>query len=129
MKLSILPERFAICRLLPQQPLPEWLSYVGTLVSVTCTSDECSIVCPEERVPQDVQSERGWKAIKVLGPLDFSLTGILASLATPLADKQIPLFALSTFDTDYLLVKETFIQQAQDVLTQSGHTFIETRLR
>ena len=124
MQLTILPERFAICRLSPQQPLPNWLSYVGTLISVTCTSDECSIVCPEERVPQDVQSERGWKAIKVLGPLDFSLTGILASLATTLANEQIPLFALSTFDTDYLLIKEIFIQQAQDVLTQSGHTFI-----
>ena len=129
MKLSILSERFAICRLPPQQSLPSWFSYAGTLVSVTCTSDERSIVCPEEFVPQDVQSERGWKVIKVLGPLDFSLTGILASLAIPLANKQIPLFALSTFDTDYLLVKEIFIQQAQDVLAQSGHTFIETRPR
>ena len=125
MRLALLSERFAICRLSALQPLPTWFHYQGMLSSVTYTSDECSIVCAEEIVPQDVQSERGWKAIKVLGPLDFSLTGILASLATPLANAHISLFALSTFDTDYLLVKEIFITDAQETLIQSGHTFVE----
>lgn len=124
MRLALLSERFAICRLSARQPVPSWFRYQGVLSSITYTSDECSIVCPEEIVPDDVQSERGWKAIKVLGPLDFSLTGILASLATPLAEAHIPLFALSTFDTDYLLIQNTFLTDAQKTLEQSGHTFV-----
>jgi hypothetical protein len=124
MKLALLSERFAVCRFSPQQPPPSWFRYQGTLTSITYTSDECSIICPEDIVPHDVQSERGWKAIKVIGPLDFSLMGVLASLTTPLADAQIPLFALSTFDTDYLLIKETYIEHAQETLIQSGHSFV-----
>jgi len=124
MKLTLLPGRFAICRLSPQEPPPIWLNHQGNLVSITYTSDECSIVCPEDIVPQDVQAERGWKAVKVSGPLDFSLTGVLASLAMPLANVQIPLFALSTFNTDYLLIKETYIEHAQETLMQSGNTFV-----
>lgn len=126
MNLTLLPEHFAICRLPPQQFLPSWLSYQGSLVSITYTSEECSIVCPENIVPDEVQAERGWRAIKVLGPLDFSLTGVLASLTTPLAHEQIPLFALSTFNTDYLLIKHIYIQRAQETLRASGHTFVRT---
>ena len=125
MRLALLPERFAICRLPSQQPVPSWFHFRGELTSITYTSDECSIVCQEDIVPQDVHCERGWKAIKVIGPLDFSLTGVLATLATPLANAHIPLFALSTFDTDYLLIKENFVIDAQETLNQSGHEFVD----
>ena len=125
MRLALLPERFAVCCLLSQHSVPAWFRYEGQLASITYTSDECSIVCPEDIVPQDVQAERGWKAIKVIGTLDFSLTGILASLATPLANAHIPLFALSTFDTDYLLIQETYITEALETLKQAGHVIVE----
>ena len=124
MQLTLLSESFAVCRLSSPQRPPSWFHYQGDLASITYTSDECSIVCLEGIVPYDVQAERGWRAIKVTGPLDFSLTGVLASLATPLANARIPLFALSTFDTDYLLIQETFIIHAQETLIQSGHTFV-----
>lgn len=128
MQLSILPGRFAVCRLLPTRDVPDWVWTDRTLLSVTYTADELSIVCASDNVPDTpngVQCERGWAAIKVKGPLDFALTGILASLATPLAEAGIALFALSTFDTDYLLVKENVLHRAKAVLEQQGHIFEE----
>ncbi len=90
---------------------------------MTYTTDELSIVCPGSSVPADVRCEKGWVAIKVRGPLDFSLTGILAALASPLAADGIPIFALSTFDTDYVLVKEQDLLRAKKALERAGHTF------
>jgi hypothetical protein len=83
--------------------------------------DELSIVCAEEHVPPDVRADRDWRALKVEGPLDLALTGILASLANPMAQAQINLFAVSTFDTDYLLVKGYNLARACEVLRQAGH--------
>src|SRR5512143_3603775 len=103
--LSILPDPLAICRLGPAEDVPEW-AMIGEFVSITHTGDELSIVCAEEYVPADVKADQGWRAIKVEGTLDLALTGVLASLANPLAAAQISLFAVSTFDTDYLLIKE-----------------------
>ena len=78
-------------------------------------------MCAEENVPSDVKADRGWRALKVEGPLDLALTGVLASLANPLAEAQINLFAISTFDTDYLLVKGYNLARACEVLRQAGH--------
>jgi hypothetical protein len=121
--LSILPEIFAIARLDPLAPLPA-LKDAGTLTSVTRTPEEVSLVCVEGAVPPGVSASRGWRAIRVAGALDFSLTGILASLASPLADARISIFALSTHDTDYVLVKDETLP-AVDVLTGAGHRFFE----
>ena len=118
--LSILPDLLAICRLSPAEDVPEW-AMIGEFVSITHTSDELSIVCDAENVPPDVKADRDWRALKVAGPLDLALTGILASLADPLAQTRINIFAISTFDTDYLLVKEYNLLQARDVLQQAGH--------
>ncbi len=118
--LSILPDPLAICRLGPAEDVPEW-AMVGEFVSITHTSDELSIVCAAEHVPPDVKADRDWRALKVEGPLDLALTGILASLADPLAGAQINLFAVSTYDTDYLLVKEHRLTQACEVLRRAGH--------
>jgi uncharacterized protein len=117
--LTVLPEAFAICRLSSDEAVPEW-AMLGEFVSITHTSDELSIVCAEENVPSDVKADRGWRALKVAGPLDLTLTGVLASLATPLAAAQINIFAISTFDTDYLLVKEYNLDRACAVLRQAG---------
>ena len=119
--LTVLPESFAICRLSVDEAVPEW-AMLGEFVSITHTSDELSIVCAEENVPSDVKADRGWRALKVEGPLDLALTGILASLAQPLAKAQINIFAVSTFDTDYLLVTGYNLFRACEVLQQAGHT-------
>ena len=118
--LSILPEPLAICRLSPAEDVPDW-AMIGEFVSITHTGDELSIVCAEENVPSDVKADREWRALKIEGPLDLALTGILASLADPLAKAQINIFAVSTFDTDYLLVKEYNLLRACEVLQQAGH--------
>ena len=88
MNLSILPESLAICRLSPEADVPDW-AMLGEFVSITHTRDELSIVCAEENVPSDVKADWDWRALKVEGPLDLALTGILASLANPLAEAKI----------------------------------------
>jgi hypothetical protein len=81
-----------------------------------------SIVCRQEDVPADASAERGWVCFQVEGPLDFSLTGVVASLVAPLAEADIPLFVISTFETDYLLVRELDLQRSVDALTSAGHS-------
>ena len=124
MKLSILPDVFAVCRLPATQDIPQWALQNKTLLSITYTADELSLVCSQVVVPCGVQYEGSWKAIKVQGPLDFSLTGILVALAAPLAAARISIFALSTFDTDYLLLREEHVERAKHILHQNGHVFL-----
>jgi hypothetical protein len=135
--LSVMPGRYAICRLGPDDPVPDWAglepgrpSFASTAVpssaeflSVTRTAEELSVVCAESRVPQSVKCERGWRILKVEGPLDLSLTGIFAALAAPLAEARITIFAVSTFDTDYLLVKDAHLSRAVETLVRAGHLF------
>jgi uncharacterized protein len=124
MKLTVLADAFAVCRLSPAIGIPQWALQKRTLLSITYTSDELSLICLEAMVPSSVQYRGSWRAIKVQGPLDFSLTGILVALAAPLAAAHIPIFALSTFDTDYLLLQDEHLLQAKTVLEQNGHEFI-----
>jgi uncharacterized protein len=111
---------FAVCRLGPNQPVPAWLGH-GPLVSITRTDAELSVVCPEHAVPPGVQAEKGWRCLRVVGPLGFGMTGILASLAAPLAGSGVSIFVLSTYDTDYLLVPDRDLGRARDVLARAGH--------
>ena len=120
LQLSILPTRLAVCRLGKSQPIPPWATN-GGFFSVTRTDDELSIVCEEAHIPPGVQVERGWRGLKVEGPLDFSLTGILAGLAGTLANAGISLFAISTYDTDYVLVKEPDLEKTIGALSQAGY--------
>ncbi len=124
MNLVLLSQPLAVCRLSPQQDIPAWVLQQRSLLSITYTHDELSIVCPASSVPAETQSEKYWQAIKVQGPLDFSLTGILSTLAAPLAMEHIPIFVISTFDTDYILVKEQDVEHARTVLEEHGHIFI-----
>lgn len=93
-----------------------------TFCSITRTNEELSIVCAENVVPQEVKQVTGWRAFKVEGPLDFALTGILASIADPLAKAGISIFALSTYHTDYVLVQDAKAAEAVKVLQAAGHT-------
>jgi uncharacterized protein len=123
MQLTLLPDTLAICRLAPQEALPMWALRRSSFFSVTWTVDELSLVCSAAAVPADILCEKPWKALKIIGPLDFSLVGILAPLATSLAQVNISIFVVSTFDTDYLLVKEEQADRAVEVLREQGHSF------
>jgi hypothetical protein len=118
--LSALPDVFAICRLDRDTQISDWMN-LGDFVSITRTADELSIVCPQIHVPEDVNCDKGWRRLKVEGPLNLSLTGVLASLAAPLAQAGIAVFAISTYDTDYLLVRDETLEHAAQVLSQAGH--------
>ena len=118
LKLSLRPGLFAVCRLAPDQAPPAWLDWSADLASVTRTADELSIVCPTDQVPDGVTAERDWRAFKVEGPLDFALIGILAELSGALAKAGVSLFALSTYDTDYLLVREGKLEEAKGALSR-----------
>lgn len=118
--LSLLPETLAVARLPAGAALPGWVDWSDPFVAVSRTRDELSVVCPEARVPAEAQAERGWRGFKVEGPLDFALTGILARLAAPLAEAGISIFAISTFDTDYLLVRAHDLAAAMAVLQREN---------
>ena len=120
MKLYVLDELYAIVRLEPDADLPPWLRG-GHFWSATRTDSELSLVCREEDVPRDASAERGWCALELAGPLDFSLTGVVAALVTPLADAEVPIFILSTFETDYLLIRERDLHRSVEALTKAGH--------
>lgn len=118
--LDILPETYAVCRLEADGAIPEWAGDAG-FVAITRTASELSVVCPQDAVPATVRQERRWRCLQVAGPLDFTLTGVLASLADPLAAVGIPIFAVSTFETDYVLVKDDQLSRAVLALAQAGH--------
>ena len=122
--LTLLPDDYSICRLEPEADIPPW-ALTGDFFSLTRTKEELSLVCSQEVVPAGVQSEPGWRCIMVKGPLGFSITGILASLTTSLAEVSISIFAISTFDTDYLLVKAENLKRAVVKLKEAGHDFAD----
>jgi hypothetical protein len=115
-----LPGRFAVCRLGPDDPWPAF-EESGGLVSLTRTADELSVVCAEEAVPAGARCERGWRCFRVRGPMALSEVGVLAALAEPLAEAGVSLFAVSTYDTDYLLVREADQPAARAAWQARGH--------
>ena len=123
LELSVLPQRFAVCRLDSEDAIPDWVTE-GDFWSVTRTDEELSVVLPEASAPVTWTSEKGWRCLKVQGPLDFSLTGILASLASPLAEASISIFAISTYGTDYILVRDHDLDEAKNVLSEAGHAVV-----
>jgi hypothetical protein len=121
LELTLFPERFAISRLAADAPIPGWATQ-GPFFSVTRTGDELSVVTELSRVPLGVHSQPGWRVLKVHGPFVLSEIGVLASLAAPLSEAKISLFAVSTFDTDYLLVASETLSAAIAALERAGHT-------
>jgi hypothetical protein len=120
-KLALIDVPLAICRLSPAADVPAWATASSPFLSISRTSDELSIVCPEEHVPLGTKAERGWRALKLQGPFDLSMTGVLVSILSPLAEARIPVFAISTFDTDYVLVQSQKVRAAATVLSRHGH--------
>jgi len=113
-----LKETLAVCRLAPNEAVPEWLPTRG-FTSVTRTTAELSIICEGKACPADVKAERDWAALKVLGPLPFDAVGILNQITGPMARAGIPIIAIGTFDTDYVLVRRSQVEAADEVLIAS----------
>jgi len=124
LKYRVLPERLAVCRLASDARIPAW-AQEGGFFCVMRTHDELSIVCAdvcaEDRVADGATVERGWVALQLEGPFPFSMTGVLASFVQPLAEAQIPIFAISTFNTDYVLIKRENLKGATLALSAAGH--------
>ncbi|GCE10162.1 ACT domain-containing protein [Tengunoibacter tsumagoiensis] len=120
--LSLFPQVFAICRLHPDGYIPNW-ALIGDFISLTRTPEELSIICPQENVPEDAQAARHWRCIKVDGPFDFAVSGVHAALALPLAEENISVLSVATYETDYILIQEPDLDHAIAVLKQAGHTF------
>ena len=117
----VLPELYAICRLDADAPVPGWASSAD-FFSITRTANELSIVCKDSALPEGAHAERERRLMQIEGTLSFTLTGVLAAVTAPLALAEISIFAVSTYDTDYLLVSEEDLQETVQVLEAAGHT-------
>jgi hypothetical protein len=122
---KVLDGKFLIGKLPPSAGIPEQ-ALKGEFSSVSRTAEELSIVAPEDAKIPDGEFERGWKCIKVQGPLEFALKGVLSSLLQPLADAGVSVFAISTYDTDYILVKQHQLSQAVVALEEAGHRLTQS---
>ncbi len=122
MQLRTLPDSYAVVRLHPGAELPAWVDK-GPFRSVTRTEHEVSVVCRDHDVPDGESVDRGWTVLEVAGPLDFSLSGVVASLVVPLAEENVPIFVISTFESDYVLVRSTDLGRVADALESAGHVF------
>lgn len=111
---------YAIVRLAPDAAVPAWATK-GEFTSISRTVDELSIVCPVENLPTDVSSSHRWICLKLKGPFPFSQTGVLISFIEPLSSQGIPIFAISTYDTDYVLIQEEWAGMAIQALQDAGH--------
>jgi len=120
LKFRRLPGSYAIVRLAPDVPVPDWATK-GDFTSITRTADELSIVCPADNLPTDVQSTHRWICLKLEGPFAFSQTGVLLSFIEPLSYNAVPIFAISTYDTDYVLIQEEWAGATISILQQAGH--------
>jgi uncharacterized protein len=127
LELSVVPEQFIIARLASNAPLPPWATQ-GRFFSITRTPDELSIVCAVERVPKSFGDDIRWRAFKVRGPMALSEVGVLASLATPLADARMCIFVVSTFETDYVLVNSEQLPDAITALQKAGHRIEDVKI-
>jgi len=118
MRLAILHETYAVCKL---QDLRS-IRLDGEFASLTVTGDEISLVCPEMSAPQNAQAEGGWRAMRVEGTLDFGMVGVISKITGVLAEEDISVFVLSTYDTDYVLVKQDTLSSAVEALEAAGYT-------
>ena len=125
--LLALDGEYAICRLPPEHEIPDWAQR-GPLFCVARTTEELSILCAEENLPESIHGERGWRVFRVDGRLEFSEIGVLSTLAAPLAAAEISILAFSTFDTDYVLVRREHWDVAVAALEAAGHRFLGSAL-
>jgi uncharacterized protein len=124
LKFRRLPGLYGIVRLAPEVPLPAWATK-GDFTSISRTSDELSIVCPVGNLPEGVSSPHRWMCLKLEGPFAFSQTGVLLSFIEPLSTNGIPIFAVSTYATDYVFVREDKTKAALEMLGAAGHHLLQ----
>jgi hypothetical protein len=124
LSLTVLSTPFALCRLAPAEPVPEWTTSARAFLSISRTPDELSIVADEAAVPAQVRAERGYRALRVEGPLPLEMVGVMAALAGPLAHAEIPIFPIATYDTDYVLVHGGALARAVGALGAAGHRIL-----
>lgn len=121
LKLSLLKDVYGICKLPGDSPIPDW-TQKGSWYSITQTEKELTIVCPQGVIPARVEYDGNWRGFRIDGSFDFSQIGVISSIAGPLAKAHISIYVISTYDTDYFLVKEANVEQAVTVLTDEGHS-------
>lgn len=114
---------YAIVRLAPDAVVPDWAGK-GEFTSISRTTDELSIVCSAASLPPDVDTDHRWICLKLEGPFPFSMTGVLLSFIEPLSSRGIPIFAISTYDTDYVLIQEEWSGAALAELRKAGHELL-----
>ncbi len=119
-RLVVLKEMLAVCRLAAGSAVPHW-AFGDGFRSVTATADELSVICEQTRVPRGVRSDRDWRALQLVGPFDFSAVGVLLPVAEVLAAERISMLPVATFDTDYVLVKDNGLARARRALEAAGH--------
>jgi uncharacterized protein len=120
LNLNVIPGSFVVVQLSAQAEVPAW-AYGPGFFTVTRTAEELSVLCLADRVPEEQAGERGWACLQLVGPFEFTLTGILLSVLEPLAQAGVGIFAISTFNTDYVLVKDHQLATAVDALRGAGH--------
>ena len=121
MNLSLLDTALAICRLDPAAGMPAWFVLAPPLTAAVVRAGELTLVAPEDAVPADVIAERAWRALEVDGTMDLAMTGVTAKLSAALAEAGVALFAVSTYDTDVLLVRDEQADRAVEALRAAGH--------
>ena len=121
MHLIQLDTDLAICRLSARDGVPLWFTLEPPLAAAVVRDNELTLVAPQASVPDDVTAERDWRALEVTGPLDLAMTGVMAALSQALAQAGVALFAVSTYDTDVLLVRRAQLRAAVDALRDAGH--------
>ena len=123
LQFELLPFKFAVCTLLPLAPLPDW-AMAGAYCFISRTPDEFSVVCPQDQVPAGAKSQRGYVCMKIVGPFLLSEVGVLNSFLQPLAERGIPIFAIGTYETDYVLLLEEYWVMALKALREAGHELV-----
>lgn len=123
LKFRQLPGLYAVVRMAPATPVPDWATK-GDFTSITRSADELSIVCPADAVPKEIDPGPRWVCLKLEGPFPFSQTGVLLSFVAPLSGNEVPIFAISTYDTDYVLIQEEFCRAAVYALQKAGHELV-----
>lgn len=123
LSIKLLKEKYGVCRLNKNEAIPSW-ALQGDFYSITKTEDELSIVCLQDNIIENIKCEKDWRVLKIEGPLDFSLVGILSKISTLMANNSISIFAVSTYDTDYILIKEKDINRAIKVLNNDSYEVV-----
>lgn len=123
LNLKLLKVKYSVCRLNKNDEIPKWI-FDEEFFSITRTDDELSIVCSQDKIKENIKCEKDWRILKIEGPLDFSLIGILSRISTLMANDGISIFAISTYDTDYILIKEESINRAIEVLENNNYNII-----